>query len=524
MIGLGETETAVDNTDIDRQLLFDAVRADVRVMHNNTLQHVFDYEPVATFTFYVHDEVVECQVNGTTFYSESFTPSSNTYVDTSFFKASSGSYAGQADYTLSNFTVESAFATSTPVEDLHISENATDGATVGFVVPSDPDSPQDIVIDGLLTEGLPAGSTQVFGTGATFGAWEVESGAVESLGGWHGPGPLGGVPLELSAGTPGTIVQTLNTEVGQTYQITFALSGDWSAGSSVKEMRASAGGESQDFQIEQPDNWTAADPVWEHRTLTFTATDTTTDLRFSSLDFSSAVQASVIADVQVIEIPQAVSTILNNDPTLSYDAATGKFYRLVTAEVDWDAALAGATSDTLNGVAGQLVTIQSAYENELVRSAAAPHYGRVWLGASDQVSEGDFYWYEGNQEGERFWTGGSAENGAYTNFNGANPDNGGGTQHYIRLYTDTGLWDDNSATAIGNYIVEWDASEVLSNFTFSLTDDAGGRFRDRRQHRRDHGRRWLPNRLRTADFIRRRRSSHGCNRQQLHRNDVHRSR
>ena len=32
------------------------------------------------------------------------------------------------------------------------------------------------------------------------------------------------------------------------------------------------------------------------------------------------------------------------------------------------------------------------------------------------------------------------------------------------------------ATRALGVIIEWDASEVLSSFTFSLTDDAGGRF------------------------------------------------
>ena len=40
-----------------------------------------------------------------------------------------------------------------------------------------------------------------------------------------------------------------------------------------------------------------------------------------------------------------------------------------------------------------------------------------------------------------------------------------------------GVWGDQEGVAT-NYgsIIEWDASEVLSNFTFTLTDDAGGRF------------------------------------------------
>ena len=209
--------------------------------------------------------------------------------------------------------------------------------------------------------------------------------------------------VNLDGGSPGSIEQTLTTEVGRQYQVIFNLTGDFSGGEAIKDLRVSAAGESQDYSIEQESNWSWGETnALETRNFTFTADSTSTALAFASLEGPTSQYGPYIGDVHVVEIPAAVTTILNNDPTLSYDAATGKFYRLVTSEVDWLRRLSAATSDTLNGVAGQLVTIQSAYENELVRSAAAPHYGRVWLGASDQTTEGDFYWYEGNQEGQRF--------------------------------------------------------------------------------------------------------------------------
>ena len=189
--------------------------------------------------------------------------------------------------------------------------------------------------------------------------------------------------------------------------------------------------------------------------------------------------AAVIADVQVIEIPQAVSTILNNDPTLSYDAATGKFYRAVNSSVDWHAARDAAVGAGLNGVSGQLVKIDSRYENEIVRSLSDP-LGSAWIGATDETTEGQWHWLDGSAESELFWTGsesGAAEQGYYENWVDAQqPNNGGSTQHYGAILGSTGAWYDNSATDNTGYIIEWDASEVVSNFTFSLTDDAGGRF------------------------------------------------
>ena len=369
------------------------------------------------------------------------------------------------------------FTASTPVEDLHISENAINGASVGFVVPTDPDSPQDIVSDGLFTEVGDGGgaSWTRYTSGQTFGGWTVESGDVDLGRTLQEETPLGGYSVDLSGSGPGTISQTLTTEAGRQYQVVFALSGAWDSTPDVKELRVSAGGESSDFQITQPTGWSNSNMLWEHRSFTFTADSNATELQFASL--VSSHYGAIIGDIQVIEIPQAVSTILNNDPTLSYDAATDKFYQHVSTGANWTVAQSAAVAAEVNGVTGQLVTVRSAYENELVRNFSG---GNVWIGASDQNVEGNWHWYNGSHEGDQFWTGtssGTASQGSYQNWNFANgqPNDAGGNQEYAYMLPD-GSWHDNPNADTRGYVIEWDASEVLSSFTFNLTDDAGGRF------------------------------------------------
>ena len=240
------------------------------------------------------------------------------------------------------------FIASTPVEDLHISENAANGTTVGFVVPSDSDVSNDVVSDGLFLEAPDPGSFHKYFAGETFGGWTVRTGDIDLVGSFFEASPLGGPSIDLHGGTNGGIYQTLNTEVGQQYQIVFALSGHFTG--DVRNVRVSAGGESQDFAIAEPVGWSTSNMLWEHRSFTFTADSATTDLDFLSLDPSSNAGA-VIADVQVIEVPQSITTILNNDATLSYDAATNKFYRHVDAPTDFNTALSNATTATLNGLA-----------------------------------------------------------------------------------------------------------------------------------------------------------------------------
>ncbi|MEM8914030.1 MAG: LamG-like jellyroll fold domain-containing protein, partial [Planctomycetota bacterium] len=49
------------------------------------------------------------------------------------------------------------------------------------------------------------------------------------------------------------------------------------------------------------------------------------------------------------------------------------------------------------------------------------------------------------------------------------------SENHARMLSDGSWWDLNESNTF-NYVVQWDASEVLSSSTFSLTDDAGGRF------------------------------------------------
>ena len=369
------------------------------------------------------------------------------------------------------------YTASTPVKDLHISENAVNGTSVGYVVPSDPDSPQDVVSDGLFTEAGNPATWAEYTSGSTLGDWTVIEESVflhNGDGSYQDPSPLGGNVVHIPAGLDAGITQTLNTEVGRQYQVVFAASGSWNS-ADLRQMRVSAGGISQDFVFDEaPANYDFfTSIVWEHRSLTFTASDTSTDLTFQDMTVTTH-QGILLSDVQVIEIPQAVTTILNNDPTLSYDAATGKFYRFVNTITQPLDEINSATSATLNGVNGQLATIRSAYENELIRAFAQQVGGDVLLGGRDATTEGDWYFLDGATESEQFSTGSTAEAGYYTNWRATEP-NGSTGENHLAIRPD-GEWQDVPDNQTRAYVIEWDASEVLSSFTFTMTDDAGGRF------------------------------------------------
>ena len=105
--------------------------------------------------------------------------------------------------------------------------------------------------------------------------------------------------------------------------------------------------------------------------------------------------------------------------------------------------------------------------------------GSFYIGATDATTEGTWNWVDEGAEADQFWSGnsgGSTVTGAFSNWHPGEPSASGGGEDYALIREVDGLWIDISGAGSYGYVVEWDASEVLSSYTFSLTDDAGGRF------------------------------------------------
>ena len=79
-----------------------------------------------------------------------------------------------------------------------------------------------------------------------------------------------------------------------------------------------------------------------------------------------------------------------------------------------------------------LVSIADAEENEWVRTTFGTFNGaaqRIWIGATDEGSEGQWRW----SDGSRF---------AFTNWNSGEPNNAGNTEHYAEMLGLQGTWND----------------------------------------------------------------------------------
>ncbi|ASJ70625.1 DUF4347 domain-containing protein [Granulosicoccus antarcticus] len=155
-----------------------------------------------------------------------------------------------------------------------------------------------------------------------------------------------------------------------------------------------------------------------------------------------------------------IAALLAADSSLAYNAETGKFYRHVNSAVNFITARDAATGSNLNGIAGQLVTVDSANENELVLQYVLDSGNEIWLGASDAGTEGEWHWLDGASESsEKFWSGGATGarvDGEYASHMGLSDAAG---EDFLRI-TATGAWYDNNGSNF-TYIVEWNADEVL---------------------------------------------------------------
>jgi hypothetical protein len=131
----------------------------------------------------------------------------------------------------------------------------------------------------------------------------------------------------------------------------------------------------------------------------------------------------------------------------------GHVYEYVRTPGIWTDANTAAPLRSFRGVAGHLVTITSAAENEIVRSLRFNPSNdlRAWIGLTD-AAEGTFLWGTGEAFLFLGWGAGEPNNGV--GVPGVNPDIG---EDFVEIFS-SGLWNDTVLAAAANqgYVVEYD--------------------------------------------------------------------
>jgi len=148
----------------------------------------------------------------------------------------------------------------------------------------------------------------------------------------------------------------------------------------------------------------------------------------------------------------ALGASANADPVIW--AVNGNGYEVITTSstLSWDDARLAAEA-----MGGHLVTITSADENSfvagLVSAAPASNKEVYWLGGYQDFSLG-------NCEPASCWSWVTGEAWVYDNWEAGEPNNGGGTQHYLHYWRTPGMFDDmeNRNIMVG-YVVEFEVPE-----------------------------------------------------------------
>lgn len=204
-------------------------------------------------------------------------------------------------------------------------------------------------------------------------------------------------------------------------------------------------------------------------TLTVRATDNGTPALFDTETVTIN-----ISDVNEAPSFDAIERVLNADPTLHYSAATGNFYRYVSATATYATAEANAAAALLNGFGGYVTVVNSLAESTFLRTLMP---GTIWINGSDAAVEGEWRFTGGPDSGSLFWLGtstGSAQNGFYTGWNGGEPNNSGGNEDYIEFRTN-GTWNDTNGAGGRAYIIEWNGADVLAsleNGPYSISENS----------------------------------------------------
>lgn len=129
----------------------------------------------------------------------------------------------------------------------------------------------------------PAGEIAVGAGGNALANWTVGGGGLRIVSDIYWVPYLGSRSLSLNQTGAGSISQTFDTAPGAIYDVSFRMSGEPFTSPTIKHLRVSAAGQSQDFEYDVTPAW-HWDMAWAERSFTFTANAATTTLTLASLD------------------------------------------------------------------------------------------------------------------------------------------------------------------------------------------------------------------------------------------------
>jgi choice-of-anchor C domain-containing protein len=176
---------------------------------------------------------------------------------------------------------------------------------LAFVLPASGDTPS-VVVNGSFEQGpppfdfqdidIPPGSTAITG-------WLVTGGGIDLLEDpWDVSDGIRAIDLDGTDALSGGIEQTFATVVGQSYVVTFDLSGNPGGPPQVKTVRVAVDGFTQDYAFDSSGQ-SIQGLTWQPITFSFIATGTTATLSFTSLTPFANSYGALIDNVRVSALP-----------------------------------------------------------------------------------------------------------------------------------------------------------------------------------------------------------------------------
>jgi choice-of-anchor C domain-containing protein len=205
------------------------------------------------------------------------------------------------------------------------------GATLAFTGAANGSFETGTYVDGGSGfEQLSAGDTSIDG-------WTVDAGSVDWIGDYW-LAPDGVMSIDMSGVEAGTLSQTFDTTIGNTYTVSFQLSGNPAGDPLVKTLDVSATGGSVSSYTHDVTGTDLTSMVWTAETYTFLATSATSTLSFISTTdgaFGPAIDAVVVTESVPVKddckqggwqtmIDTAGNSFKNQGDCVSFFATKGK--------------------------------------------------------------------------------------------------------------------------------------------------------------------------------------------------------
>ena len=163
----------------------------------------------------------------------------------------------------------------------------------------------------------------------------------------------------------------------------------------------------------------------------------------------------------------AISTgalTISDTPPFRNPANDHYYYAISPGPIDWETARVASQSFSYLGATGHLATINDAAEADFLNSTFG---NRAWVGASQDLNSPNY------SEPLGAWTWVTGEAFSYSNWASGEPNNAGGSEHYLEMSA-VGLFNDqplDGGGAVTSFYVEF--SDVLSSDVYCSGDGFG---------------------------------------------------